>query len=46
MRAREAMLASPLFGDDIGKLLPVVREGLSDSACLDNVLQLLVQGGR
>jgi glutamate synthase (NADPH/NADH) large chain len=46
MRAREAMLASPLFGDDIRKILPIVREGLSDSACLDSVLELLVQGGR
>jgi glutamate synthase domain-containing protein 1 len=46
MRAREAGLASPLFGGDIGKVLPIVREGLSDSACLDSVLELLVQGGR
>ncbi|MGI8671147.1 MAG: glutamate synthase large subunit, partial [Luteitalea sp.] len=46
MRAREAMLASPLFGDDLQKVLPVVREGLSDSACLDSVLELLVQSGR
>jgi glutamate synthase (ferredoxin) len=46
MRAREAMLASPLFGDDLEKILPIVREGLSDSACLDSVLELLVQGGR
>ena len=38
MRAREAMLASPLFGDDLEKILPIVREGLSDSACLDSVL--------
>jgi glutamate synthase (NADPH/NADH) large chain len=46
MRAREAMLSSPLFGDDLKKVLPVVREGLSDSACLDSVLELLVQSGR
>ena len=46
MRAREAMLASPLFGDDIEKLLPIAREGLSDSAVLDSVLELLVRGGR
>ncbi len=46
MRAREAMLASPLFGDDLEKVLPIVREGLSDSACLDSVLELLVQSGR
>jgi glutamate synthase (NADPH/NADH) large chain len=46
MRAREAMLASPLFGDDVEKLLPIAREGLSDSAVLDSVLELLVRGGR
>ena len=46
MRAREAMLASSLFGDDLEKVLPIVREGLSDSACLDSVLELLVQTGR
>ncbi|MFO0612049.1 MAG: glutamate synthase large subunit [Polyangiaceae bacterium] len=46
MRAREAMLDSDLFGADIQKLLPVVYEGLSDSACLDSVLELLVMGGR
>ncbi len=46
MRAREAMLASPLFGDDLQKVFPVVREGLSDSACLDSVLELLVHAGR
>ncbi len=46
MRAREAMLASPLFGDDLQKVFPVVREGLSDSACLDSVLELLVNAGR
>jgi glutamate synthase (ferredoxin) len=46
MRAREAMLSSPLFGDDVEKLLPIAREGLSDSAVLDSVLELLVRGGR
>ncbi len=46
MRAREAMLESPLFGEDLKKVLPIVREGLSDSACLDSVLELLVQTGR
>ncbi|MGH9160559.1 MAG: glutamate synthase central domain-containing protein, partial [Vicinamibacteraceae bacterium] len=46
MRAREAQLASPLFDGDIPKVLPVVREGLSDSACFDSVLELLALGGR
>ena len=46
MRAREALLASELFGADIEKLKPVIVEGGSDSAMLDNALELLVLGGR
>src|SRR5438552_735660 len=46
MRARESELASELFGDDIAKILPVVRPGGSDSATFDNVLELLTLAGR
>jgi len=46
MRARENNLDSPLFGDDIKKILPVIEEQGSDSANLDNALELLTQGGR
>ncbi len=46
LAARESSLSSPLFGDDIGKILPVVREGQSDSASLDNMFELLVAAGR
>jgi glutamate synthase domain-containing protein 2/glutamate synthase domain-containing protein 1/glutamate synthase domain-containing protein 3 len=46
MRARESQLASELFGEDLQKVIPVVREGGSDSAIFDNVLELLVLGGR
>src|SRR3989440_12500767 len=46
MRARELQLASDLFGGDLEKVIPVVREGGSDSAIFDNVLELLVLGGR
>ncbi|MDQ6816969.1 MAG: glutamate synthase large subunit, partial [Actinomycetota bacterium] len=46
MRARESRLASELFGKDLEKVVPVVREGGSDSAMLDNVLELLVLSGR
>ena len=46
MRARESQLASELFGDDLHKVIPVVRDGGSDSAIFDNVLELLVLGGR
>ncbi len=46
MRARESQLASQLFGDDLAKVLPVVRPGGSDSATFDNVLELLTLAGR
>jgi glutamate synthase domain-containing protein 1 len=46
MRARESQLASELFGDDMKKVLPIVRSGGSDSATFDNVLELLVLSGR
>jgi glutamate synthase (NADPH) large chain len=46
MRARESQLASELFGDDLEKVIPVVRDGGSDSAIFDNVLEMLVLSGR
>ncbi len=46
MRAREGLLKSSLFGDDLQKLLPVIREGGSDTATFDNVLEFLVMTGR
>jgi glutamate synthase (NADPH/NADH) large chain/glutamate synthase (ferredoxin) len=46
MRARESQLASELFGRDLGKVMPIVRSGGSDSATFDNVLELLTLAGR
>jgi len=46
MRAREAMMESALFGPDLGKILPVIVAGGSDSAMLDNVMELLTMAGR
>ena len=46
MRAREALLASDLLGPDLERIFPIVHEGLSDSACFDSVLELLVMAGR
>ncbi|NBX34758.1 glutamate synthase subunit alpha, partial [bacterium] len=46
MKAREPLLASPLFGADIRKIVPVVNPNGSDSAMFDNVLELMVMGGR
>ena len=46
MRAREALFASDLYEPgDVEKLLPIIREGLSDTACLDNAVELLVKSG-
>ena len=46
MRARESQLACELFGDDLGRILPVIQPQASDSAAFDNVLELLVLSGR
>ncbi len=46
MRARELQLSSPLFGDDIDKVRPLLRDDISDSASLDGLMELLVLGGR
>ena len=47
MRSREQLLKSTLFtADEIAKLRPLIDESQSDSATLDNVVELLVMGGR
>jgi len=46
MFTREADLESEKFGDDIEKLKPVTKEDQSDTAVVDNVLELLVESGR
>src|SRR5215212_1354666 len=46
MRAREAELTSPVWGDAFESLRPIVWEAGSDSASLDNALELLEQSGR
>ena len=46
MRAREAMLTSKLIPGDISNLSPICTPGASDSASLDEVLELLHLGGR
>ncbi len=46
MHARQSILSSPLFGDDIKKLFPIISPGSSDSAAFDCALELLVQSGR
>jgi glutamate synthase (NADPH) large chain len=46
MRAREGLFESPIFGADIRKIKPVITESGSDSAILDNAIELLVLSGR
>ncbi|MFO1117817.1 MAG: glutamate synthase large subunit [Beijerinckiaceae bacterium] len=45
MAARQASVESQLFGNNISKLWPISYEGQSDTACFDNALEFLVQGG-
>ena len=45
-RGREPFFASPLFGGDLEKILPLIDESRSDSACLDNMVELLTAAGR
>ncbi len=45
LRARTAALASPLL-PDLPEALPLIPPGLSDSASLDAMLELLVRAGR
>ncbi|KLU89626.1 glutamate synthase [Magnaporthiopsis poae ATCC 64411] len=45
MRAREGVMQSGIFGDELELLYPVVEDGGSDSAAFDNVLELLTING-
>ena len=45
MAARQASVSSKFYGDDISKLWPISYEGQSDTACFDNALEFLSQGG-
>jgi glutamate synthase (NADPH) large chain len=45
MAARQASADSELFGNNISKLWPISYEGQSDTACFDNALEFLFQGG-
>ena len=46
MHARQSLLKSSLFAADIEKLFPIIAPGGSDSANLDNAVELLFQAGR
>lgn len=46
MNAREGILTSDVFGDEISKLYPIIEPEGSDSANLDNALELLIASGK
>ena len=46
VRARQGVMQSDLFGDDIKKLFPVIEEHCSDSGRFDNAMEFLYHSGR
>jgi glutamate synthase (ferredoxin) len=46
MKAREELMKSDLFGEDIKKLYPIIIEKKSDSASMDMAVELLLMTGR
>ena len=46
MNARQGVVESDLFGDDLSKLFPIVEPDCSDSGTFDNVLEFLLMTGR
>jgi len=46
MQARQMKMSSEVFGDNISDVFPILTPAASDSACFDNVLELLVRAGR
>jgi len=46
MHARQSVLTSKVFGKDIEKLFPIIQPGVSDSAALDNAVELITMSER
>jgi glutamate synthase (NADPH) large chain len=46
MRAREGLMRSGAFGEEFKRLLPIIDPETSDSGIFDNVMELLLLGGR
>ncbi len=46
MRARESELVADVWGEDIDLLKPIIQPGGSDSASLDNAMEILMLSGR
>ena len=45
MAARRGSMQSELLGPDLDKMWPLIPHGQSDTACIDNALEILVAGG-
>jgi glutamate synthase (NADPH/NADH) large chain len=45
IRARQRGISSPVLGEDLNKIWPLIYDGQSDSASFDNALELLTMGG-
>ena len=45
MAARRGAMESDLLGPDLDKMWPLIPHGQSDTACIDNALEILVAGG-
>ncbi len=45
IRARQGAISSPVLGEDLAKIWPLIYDGQSDSASFDNAVELLVMGG-
>ncbi len=45
MHARRQAMTSELLGADLSKMVPLIGPNQSDTACIDNALELLVIGG-
>ncbi len=45
MYARRGAMESELLGPDLDKMWPLIPHGQSDTACIDNALEILLAGG-
>jgi glutamate synthase (NADPH/NADH) large chain len=45
IRARQGAISSPVLGEDLDKIWPLIYDGQSDSASFDNALEMLVMAG-
>jgi len=45
IRARQGAISSPVLGEDLAKIWPLIYDGQSDSASFDNAVEMLVMGG-